>query len=153
MSWGMVDAISGFGCGRLVHTTSGHSGHNRVDLGTTRGVRTKSWTFWRPDWSSCVSGWVRRMAVDSYYEDGVSCSRVVRFVRDELSDTAPARKTVARWIREDPRHGSAERQGASYTLDAKLRAVRVFMGPATRGSPPRYRTARYRAVRCQAVVR
>lgn len=67
------------------------------------------------------------MAVDLYYEDGVSCSRVARFVRDELGDEAPARKTVARWIREDPRHGPAGRQGASYTLDAKLRAVRVFM--------------------------
>ncbi|MBT1167319.1 IS3 family transposase [Bifidobacterium simiarum] len=70
---------------------------------------------------------LRRMVVDLFHEDGVSRSRIAEFVEGELGDEAPSRGTMREWIRMDPRHGPAGRQGTSYTLEARLGAVRMFL--------------------------
>lgn len=71
---------------------------------------------------------LREMVVDLFHGDGVSCADIVEFLAGELGDGAPTRSTVRRWVSEDPRHASSRgRQGASYTLEDRMRAVRMAL--------------------------
>ena len=70
---------------------------------------------------------IRRVVVSLFYDDGVGAPQIVGFLAGECPGRAPSRGTVHRWIREDPRYSPAGRQGVSYTLEAKLDAVRAFL--------------------------
>ncbi|MBW3090037.1 IS3 family transposase [Bifidobacterium miconisargentati] len=70
------------------------------------------------------SGGVRARALELYFGDGLTLRAI------SALPGMPTKSTVGRWVVADPRHIRGSRHGgrrSSYTLETKLRAVRMFL--------------------------